>query len=347
VTIPNDPHDPNDQPDPFHDPWLAPMPYHGSALGPGPEFDRIRKIARALGDRARALGDDCALLPLSDGALCLSTDVSVEGVHFKLDWIEPKEAGWRAAAAALSDLAAEGAAAVGVLSAITVPEGASDRMLTAIAGGIGDAAVSVGATVIGGDLSSGPVWSIAITVVGRSERPVTRAGAKPGDGLWVTGVLGGARAALEAFRRGDKPEPDARGAFARPEPRILPGLWLTAHGARAMLDLSDGLAGDAGHLAAASQVRLKLDLDSVPVHPAAIEEARRLDIPVQQFAAEGGEDFELLVALPQAFDAESVRAFEGACRISLTRIGTVERGHGVRAELSGRRLELDGYDHFR
>jgi thiamine monophosphate kinase len=83
------------------------------------------------------------------------------------------------------------------------------------------------------------------------------------------------------------------------------------------------------------------------VHPAAIEEARRLDIPVQQFAAEGGEDFELLVALPQAFDAESVRAFEGACRISLTRIGTVERGHGVRAELSGRRLELDGYDHFR
>jgi thiamine-monophosphate kinase len=325
----------------------APRP--GAALGPGPEFDRIRAIARVLGSRARPLDDDCALLPDGEGGgtLALSTDVSVEGVHFRLDWIDLAEIGWRATAAALSDLAAEGAAPIGVLSAISVPERAGERDLTELAGGIGEAAAATGAAVIGGDLSTGPVWSIAVTVVGRAPRPVTRAGARPGDGIWVTGVLGGARAALEAWRRGATPADDARRAFAHPEPRISAGLWLAAHGARAMLDLSDGLAGDAGHLAAASDVRIDLALEMVPVAPAVIAEAKRLDLPVQQFAAEGGEDFELLVALPPDFGAAEVSDFERDCGISLTRIGTVARGHGVRAELAGRPLELRGFDHFR
>ena len=316
-------------------------------LGPGPEFDRIREIARVLGPRAHSLGDDCALLPDGDGVLALSTDVSVEGVHFRLDWIDLAEAGWRATAAALSDLAAEGAGPVGVLSAISVPHRAAEGDLAAVAAGIGEAAAAAGAAVIGGDLSAGPVWSVAITVVGRAPRAVTRVGARPGDGIWVTGVLGGARAALEAWRRGAAPVDDARRAFARPEPRISAGLWLAAHGARAMLDLSDGLAGDAGHLAAASGVRIDLELELVPVAAAVIAEAKRLDLPVQQFATEGGEDFELLVALSPDFDSAAVLEFEEACGIALTRIGTVARGRGVRAELAGRRLELRGYDHFR
>jgi len=319
----------------------------GSALGPGPEFDRIRRIARVLGDRAHGLGDDCALLPDGEGALAISTDVSVEGVHFRLDWIDPAEAGWRATAAALSDLAAEGAAPIGVLSALTVPDGASEEDLIALTGGIGEAAAAAGGVVLGGDLSAGPVWSVAVTVIGRAQRPVTRAGASPGDGIWVTGVLGGARAALEAWRRGDSPAEDARLAFAHPEPRISAGLWLSQQGARAMLDLSDGLAGDAEHLAAASEVRIDLALEMVPVAAAAIAEAKRLDLPVQQFAAEGGEDYELLVALPGDFGAAAVREFEAACRIALTRVGTVKRGGGVRAELAGRSLALRGYDHFR
>ncbi len=317
------------------------------ALGPGAEFDRIRGIARALGDRASGLGDDCALLPDGSGTLALSTDISVEGVHFRLEWIGLAEIGWRAAAAALSDLAAEGAQPLGVLSAITVPHGATDRDLIQVAGGIGEAAAAVSAAVMGGDLSRGPVWSVAVTVVGRAARPVTRAGARPGDGVWVTGVLGGARAAVAAWRRGDMPADDARRAFARPEPRITAGLWLAAHGARSMLDISDGLAADAAHLAAASDVRLRLTLETVPVAPAAIAEARRLELPVQQFAAEGGEDFELLVALPPEFGDADVREFEAACGIALTRVGTIERGSGVRAELLGRPLELHGYDHFR
>jgi thiamine-monophosphate kinase len=316
-------------------------------LGPGAEFDRIRDIARILGDRARGLGDDCALLPGDLTTLALSTDVSVEGVHFRLDWIEPAEVGWRSAAAALSDLAAVGADPVGLLAAITVPEGAEETGLTALAGGLGEAAAAVGAAVLGGDLSRGPVWSVAVTVVGRAERPVARAGARPGDGVWVTGVLGGARAAIESWSRGDVPAPDARRAYARPEPRIAAGRWLAAHGAHAMLDLSDGLGADAGHLSAASDVRIRLSLETVPVAPAVIAEARRVEVPVQQFAAEGGDDYELLVALPPEFAEEDVRGFEVACGLAITRVGTVERGRGVRAELLGRALELRGYDHFR
>jgi thiamine-monophosphate kinase len=279
--------------------------------------------------------------------MAVSTDLSVEGVHFRLEWIHPAEVGWRAAAAALSDLAAVGAKPVGVLSAITVPDGVPEEDLVALAGGIGDATAAVGGVVIGGDLSAGPAWSVAVTVIGRVERPVTRRGASPGDGIWVTGTLGGARAALEAWRRGESPAEDARRAFAHPDPRIAAGQWLAAHGASAMLDLSDGLAGDAGHLAAASDVRVDLALEAVPVAAAAIVEARRLGLPVQQFAAEGGEDYELLVALPREFGATDVEGFESACGIALTQVGTVTRGSGVRTELAGRAMTLQGYDHFR
>jgi thiamine-monophosphate kinase len=317
------------------------------ALGPGAEFDRIRELARTLGSHARGLGDDCALLSDLSGTLALSTDVSVERVHFRLDWITAAEAGWRSAATALSDLAAEGAEPVGLLSAITVPDNGTDADLAALAGGIGEAAAAVGAAVLGGDLSRGPVWSVAVTVIGRADRPVTRAGASPGDTVWVTGALGRARAALEAWRRGEEPMPEARWAYAHPEPRIAAGRWLAAHGARAMLDVSDGLAADAGHLAAASGVRIRLSLETVPVAGSAIAEARRTDLSVQQFAAEGGDDYELLVALPPDFGEAEVRAFESATGIALTRVGVVERGRGVRAELLGRVLELHGYDHFR
>jgi thiamine-monophosphate kinase len=317
------------------------------ALGPGAEFDRIRELARTLGERARGLGDDCALLSDLTGTLALSTDVSVERVHFRLDWITAAEAGWRSAATALSDLAAEGAEPVGLLSAITVPAGATDADLTALAGGIGEAAAAVGAAVLGGDLSRGPAWSVAVTVIGSAERPVTRAGARAGDALWVTGALGGARAAVEAWRRGEEPTTEARRAYAHPEPRIVAGRWLAAHGARAMLDVSDGLGADAGHLAAASGVRIQLGLETVPVAAATIAEARRMDVPVQQFAAEGGDDYELLVALPPDFGETDVGAFESATGIALTRVGAIERGGGVRAELLGRALELRGYDHFR
>jgi thiamine-monophosphate kinase len=210
--------------------------------------------------------------------------------------------------------------------------------------GAGAAAKHVGALVLGGDISSGPAWSIAVTVVGRTRAPVTRGGAELGDHLWVSGALGGARAALEAWRRGEEPPPDARARFAHPEPRITAGRWLARHGARAMIDLSDGLGGDAGHLAAASGVALEIQLEAVPIVPSAVPEAERQGVSPQQFAAEGGEDFELLVALPPRFNA--AEAFARECGIGLTRIGSVKAGTGTHVLQHGRSISLTGFNHF-
>jgi thiamine-monophosphate kinase len=320
-------------------------PTQDLALGPGPEFDRIREIARVLGPQTPGLGDDCGLIREGEEFLALSTDVSVEGVHFRPEWIGPEEVGWRATASALSDLAAEGADAVGVLCAVTMPAQAPEKHLMQLMSGAGAAAKFAGAMILGGDLSSGPLWSVAVTVVGRTRAPVTRGGAAPGDLLWVSGTLGGARSALEAFRRGEAPLPGARARFAHPEPRIVAGRWLARHGAHAMLDLSDGLGGDAPHLAAASRVALEIDLESVPVATEVNEEAERLGVPPQRFAAEGGEDYELLVSLPPRFNA--AQAFVQECGIGLTQIGTVGQGSGVRFVLSGRTLDLHGFNHFR
>jgi thiamine-monophosphate kinase len=323
---------------------LQPPPGRTLELGPGAEFDRIRDIVRVLGSQGTGLGDDCGLIREAEGYLALSTDVSVEGVHFRTEWITPEEVGWRAAAGALSDLAAEGAEPIGLLCAVTVPAGAAEARLSELMSGVGAAARHTGATVLGGDLSSGPSWSVTVTVVGRTAAPVRRDGAEPGDGLWVTGTLGAARSALEAWRRGETPSLGARARFAHPAPRIAAGLWLGQHGAHAMIDLSDGLGSDARHLAAASRVALEITLDSIPIAAEAQEEARLLGVPVERFAAEGGEDYELLVALPAAFNASEVFARE--CGLGLTRIGTAGQGNGVRFQLAGRPLELHGFNHF-
>jgi thiamine-monophosphate kinase len=201
----------------------VPVPGQSLALGPGPEFDRIREIVRLLGTQGAGLGDDCGLLPVGNGFLAVSTDVSQEHIHFRLDWIRLSEVGWRATAAALSDLAAEGADPVGVLCAVTMPRTAPASDLLEVMSGVGAAAESVGAIVVGGDLSSGPLWSLAMTVLGQTSRPVTRGGASPGDGVWVSGHLGGSRAALEAWRRKEQPPPGARERYAHPVPRIAGG----------------------------------------------------------------------------------------------------------------------------
>lgn len=314
------------------------------ALGAGAEFDRIRAIAGALGDAAAPLGDDCAVIATGPGRVVMSTDVSVEGIHFRAAWLAPEEIGWRAAAAALSDLAAAGAECVGLLAAVSVPRDADDGQLVAVMRGVGSAVSSVGGRVLGGDLSRGPGWSLAITVVGRSERPVSRHGARAGDGVWVTGLLGGPRAALTAWTTGGTPAPAAREAFAHPLPRLAAGRWLAAHGATAMIDLSDGLGADAGHLAAASGVAIEVDVAAVPASPAALELGGAE--PAALFAARGGEDYELLAALPAGFGDADARAFRAECGIPLTRVGQVCAGSGARLLLGGRPVEARGYDHF-
>jgi thiamine-monophosphate kinase len=312
-------------------------------LGAGDEFDRIRAIARALGDATAGIGDDVAAIPRGAGTAVISVDASVEDVHFRIRWLSFEEIGWRAAASALSDMAATAATPSALLAAVVVPPDGGEERLVEVMRGVGAAAASVGAKVIGGDLSTGSQWVIAITVLGHAPRQMSRADARPGDGLWVTGVLGGAGAALQAWNSGVEPDAAAREVFVHPVPRIHAGRWLASHGATAMMDLSDGLGGDAGHLAAASQVGVQIDLGQLPLHPSVAAAAERAGQSPQVFAADAGEDYELLVALPREFDAAA--DFERDTGLPLTRVGTVTDGRGIRATLGGVVQPVRGFEH--
>jgi thiamine-monophosphate kinase len=322
-------------------------------LGPGREFDRIRDFLKDLGDPGSHIlvgpGDDAAVL---EGGLVISTDLSVEGIHFRLEWIRAREAGGRAASAALSDLAAMAAEPLGILASVAAPggeeggEAAGDLMA-----GIREAAQEVGAPLLGGDLtrSPGPLL-VDVVVLGRAERPLLRSGARAGDELWVTGTLGAASAAVAFWRDGTEPPDSLRSAFVRPRPRVREAIWLVEAGARAGLDLSDGLAGDAGHLAAASGVRVTLDADAVPLAPA----LAGADLPrgrdALDLALHGGEDYELLVAAAPGILAPRVEEFVRRFDLSLTRVGTVSPGRGVELVPAGggpaRPVDRGGFDHF-
>ena len=314
-------------------------------LGSGGEFDRLRAIFATLGAAGRDLGDDCALLPVGGRTLAISIDLSLEAVHFRTHWLSFREIGWRATAAALSDLAAEGAEPIGVLVSLGLPGNGRGRgkvrrdPATEIMTGVGAATRSVGASVLGGDLVRSARYLVDVCVLGLAVRPVRRSGARPGDGLWVTGRLGGAGLALAALRagRGGRLAPAIRRRFARPVPRIAAGRWLARRGARAMIDISDGLAGDAGHLAAASGVAIAIELERVPCWPGVTPRA----------AARSGEEYELLVAMPRSFGIAGARAFRRATGLPLTRIGACTAGRGLRITDDGRLITPPaGFDHF-
>lgn len=308
------------------------------AMGPGREFDAVRALLARWGPAAVGIGDDGAVLDVPAGSrLVVSTDTTVEAVHFRRPWLTAREVGWRAAMAALSDLAAMGAVPIGVLLALTAPADWRAE-LDALADGFGEAAAAARAPIVGGDVTGGDRLALAVTVLGHAPRPLTRAGARPGDTLYVSGRLGGPRAALAAWERGETPRPGDRTRFARPEARLAAGAWLAAHGAHAAIDLSDGLAGDAAHLAAASGVRCVLDLDRIPV----------LEGHAVADALVSGEEYELLVAAP-AIDGAAFAAATGG--LPLTAIGRVEvapAGVGeATAERAGRVVALPGsHDHF-
>jgi thiamine-monophosphate kinase len=309
-----------------------------TALGQGPEFDRIRAIWRRLGDRAAAAGDDCALVVLAGEQFAIGTDLAVEDAHFRAGWLQPDEIGWRAGAAGLSDLAAMAAEPLGLLVSVGVSDEWPEELVTDVLGGIADAATSVGAMVWGGDLVRSDKLIVDVVVVGKAARPVRRAGAQAGDALCVSGRLGAPAAAIAAWGRGMEPDHLARERFAHPIPRIAEALWLRDRGARAMLDVSDGLAADAGHLAAASAVRCVIDSDRVPVHPAAETPGRALV---------SGEEYELLVALPGDATAALGREFESRFGVPLTRVGSIESGSGVEVVREGKAIDVPaGFRHF-
>ncbi len=305
------------------------------AMGGGSEFDAIRAMVEEWGPRAAGIGDDAAVLVVPPGQrLVASTDASIEGVHFRRAWLSPEEVGARAAAAALSDLAAMAAAPLGLLLALAVPE-SWQSVLVDVARGVGAVAGRVGCAILGGNVARASELSLTTTVLGSVVRPTSRAGARPGDALFVTGRLGGPRAALLALLDGRTPDPAHRARLATPVPRVAEARWLADQGTTAAIDISDGLIGDAEHLARASGVTLVLEAASVP----------RMTGVRPEEALASGEEYELLVTLP--FGGADVTAFERLFGIPLTCIGAVEAAGANPVIVVGARVDpTRGHDHL-
>lgn len=261
-------------------------------------------LLRALEQRglAKGIADDAALL---DGGVVVTQDALVEGVHFTLERISWRDLGFRAAAVNLSDLAASGAAPDGLVVSLGLP---GDTELDSVLE-LYEGMAETGVEVIGGDTTAADCVYLSVTALGRSERVPGRGGALPGDLLVITGRLGAAGA---AFRSGD---------FVRPPIRLAEGRALAAH-AHAMIDVSDGIARDAGHIAARSGCRVVVELERVPL-------AGGAELGDLGF----GEDYELLAAVVDSGP--------------LTVIGRCEQGEGVELLLEGNPYELGGWEHFR
>ncbi len=304
-------------------------------LGPGGEFDIIRRMLERWGELARGIGDDAAIVrPPAGEQLVVSTDSSVEDVHFRRGWLDFHEIAYRATAAAMSDLAAMAANPVGVFVALTLPEAdvvAADELADGMAEGVRSAETHI----LGGDVTRGDKLSLTLTVLGSARRPLTRGAAAMGDRVYVTGRLGGPLAVLRELRDGGVAPPELRHRFAHPVPRLREARWLADHGANAAIDVSDGLMADAQHLAVASGAVVTIRSESVPV----LAGVAAVD------ALTSGEEYELIVTSPDVLDAAR---FRGEFALDLTDIGQVIDGEpGVLLTAGGRRVAAPpGYDHF-
>ncbi|MEO7712362.1 MAG: thiamine-phosphate kinase [Gemmatimonadaceae bacterium] len=307
------------------------------SLGDGREFDAIRAMLDEWGPRATGVGDDAATLEMPSGAeLVVSTDASVEGVHFRRAWMSASEIGARAATAALSDLAAMAAAPLGMLLSLVVPERWQNDLL-ALARGVGVAAASAGCPIVGGNLTRGSELSVTITVLGHASSPLRRAGARSGDRVYVTGWLGGPGAALRALLASETPAAAHLARFIAPVPRLREAQWLAKAGARAAIDISDGLLADAAHLARASGVTLAIDLGRLS----------HMDGVTAAQAATSGEEYELLITVP-ADVAVDVGQFVRTFGIPLTDIGSVQPAVADAVLIPGDGGGLaHGHDHLR
>jgi thiamine-monophosphate kinase len=307
-------------------------------------IDRIRRRAATRGDVVLGIGDDAALLrPPAGEELAISADTLNEGVHFP-SGTPAADIGWKALAVNLSDLAAMGAAPAWVTLSLSLPA-ADSGWLDAFLDGFLALAAQHDVVLVGGDTTRGPL-SIAVTALGfvPAGAAMRRAGARPGDEVWVTGDPGEAAAGLAQWRRGETIDPFLRARLDRPTPRVAAGIALRS-AASACIDVSDGLAADLGHLLEASGVGATLELARLP-RPAALA---ALPQPARwNFQLGGGDDYELCFTAPAAA-RERVGQALARCDTAAHVIGRIDPAPGLRLlDPHGEpwRLAAPGWDHF-
>lgn len=305
------------------------------------------------------IGDDCAVLEPEPGAVLLATtDLLIEDVHFRRRHAEPADIGWKALAVNLSDIASMGGRPRWALVALAVPRSTTAEEVEAFYEGLLALAAEHAVSVVGGDTSSSPSgWIVNVTLLGEARRPLLRSTAREGDVIGVTGPLGRSAAGLALLEHGVAPSTlppdvlaDVAGAHRRPEPRVPEGQWLgAADGVTAMIDLSDGLATDLGHIAEESGVGARVELERLPVNEATRRVAGALGREVLAWATSGGEDYELLLTCaPAAF--EGLRdGLERAAGTRLHAIGEIgPAARGVRfVDAAGTEAAVGpGFEHF-
>ena len=306
------------------------------------EFGLIGRITARLAASPSTLlgpGDDAALVAVPDGRVVATTDVLVEGRHFRRDWSSAVDVGHRAAAANLADIAAMGATPTALLVAFCAPADLDVGWAEGLTDGLAAEAELAGAAVVGGDMSASPVLTIAVTALGdlAGRAPVLRSGARPGDVVALAGRIGYAAAGYAALCRGFRTPRVLVDAHRRPVVEYGAGPAAADAGATSMLDVSDGLLADAGHIATASRVGIDLQRSAFEVPDVMADAARALGVDPYTWILAGGDDHALLATFPP--DATLPPGWRP--------IGTVGESGGVTVD--GKRYEDGpaGWDHFR
>jgi thiamine-monophosphate kinase len=309
------------------------------------EFGLISRITARLAaaDRGRTEvtlgpGDDAAVVAAPDGRVVVTTDVLVDGRHFRRDWCGAADVGHRAAAANLADVAAMGARPTAVVVALCTPPDLDVGWVEGLADGLAAEAAAAGASVVGGDVSASPTLTVAVTALGdlAGGEPVTRAGARPGDQVAVAGRLGHAAGGLTVLSRGFRSPRLLVEAYRRPRVPYDAGHRAAALGATSMIDISDGLLADLGHVAGASGVAIDVRRSALPVPDQLRDVARALGADPYGWVLTGGDDHALVATFP------GTTRLPEPWRV----IGTVRDGAGVTVDGEAYR-GVAGWDHFR
>jgi thiamine-monophosphate kinase len=324
-------------------PASAPDASGGATLGEAGEFGTIAQIVARFPRGPQVVlgpGDDAAVVAVGGGRVVVTTDVLVEGRHFRRDWAEASDIGARAAAQSLSDVNAMGGRATALTVGLAAPPETPTAWVLGLADGMAEECALVGATVVGGDLTRSDAVVVSVTALGEVDgEPVTRAGARPGDVVAVAGRLGWAAAGLAVLGRGFRSPRAVVDAYRRPQVPYAAGPEARSLGATALVDVSDGLLADLGHVCAASGVDVSLDSARLEVAEPLQAVGAALGADPLAFVLTGGDDHALVAAFPEGTDLPGTWSVVGRV--------TAAAGETGRVLVDGEVPEGDlGYRHF-